>query len=70
MNTIQILFHNSNADWVMRVTADRRIEVNKDVEVTEAAQNVLDAMQHLLGQSTRVGLTDEKIDQLGSNANA
>ena len=43
-----ITFHNSNADWVMRITADRRIEVNEDVEVTEAAQKVLDAMQYLL----------------------
>lgn len=43
-----ITFHNINADWVMRITADRRIEVNEDVEVTETAQKVLDAMQYLL----------------------
>lgn len=43
-----ITFHNSNVDWVMRITADRRIEVNEGVEVTEAAQKVLDAMQQLL----------------------
>jgi hypothetical protein len=43
-----ITFHNTNADWVMRITADRHIEVNEDVEVTEAAQKVLDAMQYLL----------------------
>ena len=55
-----ITFHNSNADWVMRITADRRIEVNQDVEVTEAAQKVLDAMQYLLkAQRTWVDLTDE-----------
>ena len=55
-----IMFYNSNADWVMRITADRRIEVNEDVEVTEAAQKVLDAMQYLLkAQRTWVGLTDE-----------
>ena len=55
-----ITFHNINADWVMRITADRRIEVNEDVEVTEAAQKVLDAMQYLLkAQRTWVGLTDE-----------
>ena len=46
-------FHNLNSDWVMpdwvmRITADRRIEVNEGVEVTEAAQNVLDALQNLL----------------------
>ena len=57
-------FHNLNSDWVMpdwvmRITADRRIEVNEDVEVTEAAQKVLDALQHLLKppQRTWVGLT-------------
>ena len=58
-----ITFHNINADWVMRITADRRIEVNEDVEVTEAAQKVLDAMQYLLkAQRTWVDLTDEQID--------
>ena len=54
-----ITFHNSNADWVMRITADRRIEVNEDVEVSEAAQKVLDAMQYLLkAQRTWVGSGD------------
>jgi polyphosphate kinase len=57
-----ITFHNSNADWVMRITADRRIEVNEDVEVTEAAQKVLDAMQPLLkAQRTWVDLTAEQM---------
>ena len=56
-----ITFHNSNVEWVMRITADRRIEVNEDVEVTEAAQKVLDAMQYLLkAQRTWVGLTAEE----------
>jgi len=32
----------------MRITADRRIEVNEGVEVTAAAQKVLDAMQGML----------------------
>jgi hypothetical protein len=32
----------------MRITADRRIEVNEGVEVTEAAQKVLEAMQWML----------------------
>jgi len=45
-NTIQ--FSGTDSTWVMRITADRRIEVNEDVEVTEAAQKVLDALQHLL----------------------
>ena len=48
-----ITFHNIKSDWVMpdwvmRITADRRIEVNEGVEVTEAAQKVLDALQNLL----------------------
>jgi hypothetical protein len=47
--------------WVMRITADRRIEVNEDVEVTEAAKKVLEAMQLMLDNQRRtwVGLTDE-----------
>ena len=43
-----IAFHNNNVDWVMRITADRRIEVNEGVEITEAARLVLDAMQGML----------------------
>ena len=59
-NTIEFsTTHNElHNTWVMRITADRRIEVNEDVEVTEAAKKVLDAMQHLLPpQRTWVGLT-------------
>jgi predicted RNA binding protein with dsRBD fold (UPF0201 family) len=52
----------------MRITADRRIEVNEDVEVTEAAQKVLDAMRCLLAalpaQRQWTGLTDEEMDEL------
>ena len=51
--------------WVMRITADRRIEVNEDVEVTEAAKKVLEAMQWMLDKQKRtwVGLRDEEIEQ-------
>jgi hypothetical protein len=47
--------------WVMRITADRRIEVNEDVDVNEAAKKVLEAMQWMLDKQKRtwVGLTDE-----------
>ena len=37
-----------NQSWVMRITADRRIEVAEGVDVTEAARLVLDAMQGML----------------------
>jgi len=43
--------HTSVAnEWVMRITADKRIEVNEDVEVTEAAKKVLEAIQYMLTQ--------------------
>jgi hypothetical protein len=51
-NTIQ--FSSTDSTWVMRITADRRIEVNEDVEVTEAAQKVLDAMRRLLAAQPAV----------------
>jgi hypothetical protein len=52
--------------WVMRITADRRIEVNEGVDVSEAAQKVLDAMQGLLTpQREWVGLTDDEIAKIG-----
>lgn len=56
-----ITFHNSNADWVMRITADRRIEVNEDVEVGEAAQKVLDAMQYLLKAQTQEPVSNDPL---------
>jgi hypothetical protein len=44
-----ITFHNPlSQGWVMRITADRRIEVADGVDVTEAARLVLDAMQSML----------------------
>lgn len=62
------LLESNSSTWVMRITADRRIEVNEDVEVTEAAQKVLDAMRCLLAalpaKRQWVGLTPEKIDEL------
>jgi len=61
-----LTFNGGNSEWVMRITADRRIEVNEDVEVTEAAQKVLDALQHLIKPAQRpwVGLTDEEIKEI------
>jgi hypothetical protein len=66
-NTIE--FQTTGIDtgrWVMRITADRRIEVNEDVEVTEAAQKVLEAMRYLLLQQKRtwVGLTADEYAEL------
>jgi len=63
--------HTSVAnEWVMRITADRRIEVNEDVEVTEAAKKVLEAMQHMLTQQRRwVGLSEEQKRQLNESLN-
>jgi predicted RNA binding protein with dsRBD fold (UPF0201 family) len=70
-NTIQ--FSGTGGTWVMRITADRRIEVNEDVDVTEAAQKVLDALQHLLkpapvqepvAPKPWVGLTEEERNDL------
>lgn len=48
-NTIE--FHAHENTWVMRITADKRIEVNEGVDVTEAAQKVLAAMQTLLDRT-------------------
>ena len=63
-NTIEFrTTHNKlHNTWVMRITADRRIEVNEDVEVTEAAKKVLEAMQWVLDKQKRpwVGLTEDE----------
>lgn len=65
-----IEFRNTSIvnEWVMRITADRRIEVNEDVEVTYAAKKVLEAIQHLLTpQRTWVGLSVFEINNLVEN---
>jgi hypothetical protein len=56
--------------WVMRITADRKIEVNKDVEVTEAAKAVLASMQEMLEKNKRewIGLTDEEAAECWSTS--
>jgi len=55
-------------NWVMRITADRRIEINDGVEVTQAAKKVLEAMQLMLDEQKRtwVGLTDDELEQLSN----
>ena len=52
--------------WVMRITADRRLEVNEDVDVTEAAKQVLEAMQWMLASQKRpwVDLTNKEIGEI------
>lgn len=58
-----ITFSSSPSTWVMRITTDRRIEVNEDVDVTEAAQAVLDALQHMLTpQRPWVGLSLDDLE--------
>jgi len=58
--TSMIAFHGLNADWVMRITADRRIEVADGVDVTEAARQVLDAMQGMLDVGLRKAVLAER----------
>jgi hypothetical protein len=52
-----ITFTSPN-EWVMRITADRRIEVNEDVAVSDAAQAVLAALAPML--RPWVGLTEDE----------
>jgi hypothetical protein len=59
-NPNSIVVQDFNSDWVLRITADRRIEVNEGVEVTEAAQKVLDAMQQLLTKGLDKAVADER----------
>jgi SLT domain-containing protein len=62
-----ITFNSAESTWVMQITADRKIVVNEDVEVSEAAQHVLEALQPLLLQTNPVKeLTDEEIIAVGN----
>lgn len=59
-----ITFNSAESTWVMQITADRKIIVNEDVEVSEAAQSVLDALQPLLLKTnpakTLIPLTEDE----------
>mgnify|MGYP003347108772 CR=1 FL=1 len=46
-----ISFHSNDQNWVMRITPDRRIEVNEDVELSEVARTVFAGIQDLLDTS-------------------
>jgi hypothetical protein len=67
-NTIEFQTTNNTLTdtWVLRITENRRIEVNEDVDVTEAAKQVLDAMQLMLDRQKRtwVGLTEDEAIEL------
>lgn len=39
---------SNQSDWIMRITPDRKIEVNENVEVTEASKVVLAMVEELL----------------------
>jgi hypothetical protein len=67
-STIEFKSSHENT-WVMRITPDRRIEVNEDVDVTYAAQKVLDAVQQLLTpQRQWVGLDNDDLVWIYSNS--
>ena len=54
---------SSPGTWVMQLTADRKIIVNEDVEVSETAKVVLEAVQNLL-RTQRQPLSDKVIADL------
>ena len=49
-----------NGAWVLRITPDRKIEVNEDVEVSVLAQQVLDAVQVMLKPKEWQSLSGEE----------
>lgn len=64
MTDNKIEVRQQDSTWVMRITADRLIEVNEGVDVTDAAKKVLEAMQLMLDKQKRtwVDLTDEDLE--------
>ena len=56
-----ITFKGSDSTWALRITADRKIEVNNDIEVSVLAQQVLDALQILLKPKEWQSLSDDEI---------
>jgi len=66
INPNTITFNNMNSQWVMKITADRKLEINDDVEVSEAARIVLDSLQELLNKTKPQyrELSDEEIREI------
>ncbi len=56
-----ITFKGSDSTWALRITADRKIEVNNDIEVSVLAQQVLDALQILLKPKEWQSLSDDEV---------
>ena len=55
-----------NQEWVMRITPERKIEINEGVEITEAAQKVFVVLQELMNkQRSWQSLSDDEIEKLG-----
>jgi len=56
-----ITFHNPlSQGWLMRITAEGRIEVAEGADVTETARQVLDAMEGMLGDRIKKAKLDER----------
>jgi len=53
-------YRGINQSWVMRITAEGRIEVADGADVTEAARQVLDAMQGMLDVWLRKAVLAER----------
>ena len=65
-----ITFKGSDSTWALRITADRKIEVNNDIEVSVLAQQVLDALQILLKPKEWQSLSDEEIEEVYEKVSA
>ena len=59
-----------NGAWVLRITPDRKIEVNEDVEVSVLAQQVLDAVQVMLKPKEWQSLSDVEIEEVYEKVSA
>jgi len=56
-----ITFHKPlSGSWLMRITAEGRIEVAEGADVTETAQKVLDAMEGMLDDRIKKAALDER----------
>ena len=58
-----IHFQAPDSRWVMKITPDRKIEVNEDVEVSEAAMTLIGIVNDMTKPKEWQSLSDDEIEE-------
>ena len=59
-----IHFQAPDSRWVMKITPDRQIVINEDVEVSEAAITLIGIVNDMIKPKEWQGLSDDEIEEV------